>query len=103
MLEDERQAQAKSAPVPPSVPSPPAFEKALKDSDQKLQQSVKEKDRSKLERDVQQVIRNRKTKKTMPVNAPPIPLDDIEKMMIEYNISTPAEIQKRHEELKAIK
>ncbi len=107
-LENQNETAAVTPAVPAKIVIPPDLGKALAAANADLEKSVARNNRTKLESDVQNVIqeKKKKSKKEDPkiaVVVPQIPLDDIEQMMLEYNISTPQELEKRHQEMKAVK
>ena len=111
--ENRRALQEASASTETPAPEPRAalpddFEKMLNDSNRELEKKTGEKGRAKLEADVREVIQNKKAsskkaadKKSVKTKSEAIPMDEIEQMMVEYNVATPNEIEKRHQELKA--
>ncbi len=103
LLEEEPQA----APQRPLI-LPADLEKTLESVNKTLEKKTEAKSREKLEADVLDVIQNKKEKlrKGEPKKAakvePKVQLDEIEQMMLEYDIATPQELEKQHQELKAV-
>ena len=108
-LESQNMEKAMALPTPTKIVIPPDLGKALAAANADLEKSMEKNSRAKLENDVQNVIQEKKKKNSKKEDskkvqaATRIPLDDIEQMMLEYNITTPQELEKRHQEMKAIK
>jgi hypothetical protein len=103
MLKEEPPASESPVVIPPDLGP------ALVSLNSALEKKAESKNREKLEADVRDVIQDKKeklhktnAKKTKKIESE-IPLDEIEQMMLEYNIATPQELEKRHQELKAVK
>ncbi len=104
-LKQEKELPAKEAPLV----VPKALGQTLTTANKTLEKKAKTKSLKKLEEDVLDVIQGKKEKlqKDEPKKEanvePKAELDEIEKMMLEYNIASPQELEKRHQELKTAK